>query len=161
MAHTAVESALIMYVSNKVLIYRWFEEVWNKKNEAVIDELLDPQAVLYGLSEDPTRAIRGPKEFRPFWKAFVTAFPDLHISVESTIAEEDKVVARCAVRGTHTGDGLGFAATGKRVHINGIVIARVSDGRICEGWNSFDFLMLYSQLGVMKGPAGQGKQSAA
>jgi steroid delta-isomerase-like uncharacterized protein len=150
-----------MPLSNKVLIHRWFEEVWNKKNEVVIDELMDPQAVLYGLSDDPTRAIRGPKEFRPFWKAFTGAFPDMQITVESTIAEEDKVVARCAVRGTHTGDGLGFPPTGKRIQITGIVIATIRDGKLCEGWNSFDFLMLYSQLGVMKGPASQTKESAA
>ena len=141
-----------MALSNKVLIYRWFEEVWNKKNEPVIDELMDPQALIYGLTEDPTRAIRGPDEFRPFWRAFITAFPDLQIAVESTIAEDDKVVARCALRGTHTGDGLGFPATGKKVHMNGIVIATIRKGKLVEGWNSFDFMMLYSQLGVMKGP---------
>ena len=142
-----------MDVAKKVLIHRWFEEVWNKKNEAVIDELLSPQALIYGLGNDPTRAIRGPDEFRPFWKAFTSAFPDLQIAVESTISEDDKVVARCAVRGTHTGDGLGFPATGKRVHINGIVIATIRDGKLIEGWNNFDFLMLYSQLGLMKVPS--------
>jgi len=142
-----------MHVSNKVIIYRWFEEVWNRKNDAVIEELMDSQAVLYGLTDDPTRAIRGPKEFRPFWNTFVTAFPDLQISVESTIAEDDKVVARCAVRGTHTGDGLGFSPTGKKVQMNGIIIATIRAGRICEAWNSFDFLVLYSQLGVMKSPS--------
>jgi steroid delta-isomerase-like uncharacterized protein len=149
-----------MHVSNKVIVYRWFEEVWNRKNEAVIDELMDAQAVLYGLTDDPTRAIRGPKEFRPFWTAFVTAFPDLQISVESTIAEDDKVVARCAVRGTHTGDGLGFPPTGKRVHMNGIVIATIRGEKISEAWNSFDFLVLYSQLGIMKNPSTHGKEGA-
>ena len=141
-----------MDVAKKVLMHRWFEEVWNKKNEAVIDELLAADALIYGLGNDPTRAIRGPDEFRPFWKAFTSAFPDLQIAVESTISEDDKVVARCAVRGTHMGDGLGFPATGKRVHMNGIVIATIRDGKLIEGWNSFDFLMLYSQLGLMKVP---------
>ena len=143
-----------MDVAKKVLIHRWFEEVWNKKNEAVIEELLAPNALIYGLGNDPTRASRGPEEFRPFWKAFTSAFPDLQIAVESTISEDDKVVARCAVRGTHTGDGLGFPPTGKRVHINGIVIATIRDGKLIEGWNSFDFLMLYSQLGRMNFPPG-------
>lgn len=146
-----------MGVSNKVLIFRWFEEVWNKKNEPIIDELLDPQALIYGLTDDPTRAIRGPAEFRPFWKMFITAFPDLQIAVESTIAEDDKVVARCAVRGTHTGDGLGFPATGKKVGMNGIVIATIRNGKLIEGWNSFDFMTLYSQLGIIKPPADPAK----
>ncbi|MGZ8921668.1 MAG: ester cyclase [Limisphaerales bacterium] len=142
-----------MGVSNKVLIFRWFEEVWNRKNEAVIEELLDSQALIYGLTDDPTRALRGPDEFRPFWRVFITAFPDLQIAVESTISEDDKVVARCAVRGTHTGEGLGFPPTGRRVHMNGIVIATIRNGKLVEGWNSFDFMSLYSQLGVMKSPA--------
>lgn len=141
-----------MSLSKKVLIYRWFEEVWNNKNEAVIDELLDPQSLIYGLSGDPTRALRGPNEFRPFWKKFVSAFPDLQVAVESTIAEDDKVVARCAVRGTHNGEGLGFPPTGKRIYMTGIIIAVVRDGRIVEAWNSFDFMMLYSQLGIMNSP---------
>ena len=145
----------IVSVSKKVLIHRWFEEVWNKKNEAVIEEVMDPEALIYGLSQDPTRAIRGPNEFRPFWRAFATAFPDLQIAVESTVAEDDKVVARCAVRGTHTGEGLGFPPTGKRVHMNGIVIANVRDGRIIEAWNSFDFMTLYLQLGIMKLPGAE------
>jgi steroid delta-isomerase-like uncharacterized protein len=142
-----------MDVANKVLIFRWFEEVWNRKNDAVIDELLDPQALIYGLTDDPTRALRGPDEFRPFWRVFITAFPDLQIAVESTISEDDKVVARCAVRGTHTGEGLGFPPTGRRVHMNGIVIATIRNGKLVEGWNTFDFMSLYSQLSVMKSPA--------
>jgi hypothetical protein len=62
-------------------------------------------SAIYGLGNDPTRAIRRPVEFRPFWKSFSSAFPDLQIAVESTISEDDKVVARCAVRGTDGGYG--------------------------------------------------------
>ena len=127
-----------MSVSKKVLIHRWFEEVWNKKNEAVIDEVMDPQALIYGLSQDPTRAIRGPNEFRPFWKAFITAFPDLQIAVESTVAEDDKVVARCAVRGTHTGEGGPIAPTGKRVEAEYVYIMEFEGEKIrhmTKVWN--------------------------
>jgi predicted ester cyclase len=50
---------------------------------------------------------------------------------------------------THGGDGLGMAATGRTAIISGICIARVENDQIVEGWNSFDFLSLYQQLGLL------------
>lgn len=137
-----------MPLTNKVLIYRWFEEVWNKKSAPAIEELLDAQAKIYGLGEAPTQPIIGPAGFRPFWQSFITAFPDIQVAVESTLAEDEKVAARCAVRGTHMGEGLGFAATGKKIHITGSVMGVIQNGKIVEAWNNFDFLRLYTQLGM-------------
>ena len=76
------------------------------------------------------------------------------MNVEEAIAERDKVVVRCAVRGTHSGDGLGIAATRKSVEFSGMCMLRFKGGKIIEGWNSFDFLTLYSQIGAVSGPMG-------
>ena len=59
------------------------------------------------------------------------------------------VAAYCRVTATHRGEGLGIAASGRNVTITGIVMARVANGQIAEGWNSFDFLSLYQQLGIV------------
>ena len=49
--------------------------------------------------------------------------------------------------GTHTGEGLGVAPTGRRVAFRGIAMGRGSGGQLVEGWNCFDFLSLYEQIG--------------
>jgi predicted ester cyclase len=84
-----------MSVANKVLVYRWYEEVWNKKRESAIDEMLSPDVVLYGLTDSPTEALRGSAGFKKYWQNMISVFPDIQVAVESTIAEDDRVAARC------------------------------------------------------------------
>ncbi len=141
-----------MPTANKVLIHRWFEEVWNKKREAAIYEMLHPDAQIYGLAEKPDQAILGPEGFLPFWKNFISAFPNISVAVESVLAEEDKVAGRCSVRGKHTGLGIGIEPTNTQISFTGIVLLHVKDGKFYEGWNNFDFLSLYQQLGLVKMP---------
>jgi len=65
------------------------------------------------------------------------------------IAEGDLVAARCSVRGKHTGDHLGFAASDSPVEFTGITIVRIKDGKIVEAWNNFDFMKMYKQIGAL------------
>ena len=139
-----------MSIANKALVHRWFEEVWNRKREGAIRELLHPEALLYGLGEPPSPVVRGPDEFLPFWKKFVSAFPNMTITVESVLAEDDMIAMRCHVRGRHTNKGLGLEATNAQIAFNGMGMARIKDGQIIEAWNNFDFLALYQQIGVVK-----------
>ena len=138
-----------MSEANKALIRRWFEEVWNKGRAEAIDEMFAEDGAAYGLSDANGNPLRGPASFREFHQSFRNAFPDLVVVVEDTIAEADKVAARCVVRGQHMGDSLGFAATQKPVEITGISIVRVRDGKIVEAWNNFDFMSMYRQLGAI------------
>ena len=135
-----------MSTANKVLIHRWFEEVWNQKRESAIFELLHPDAQLFGLGERPSQAITA-REFVPFWKTFITAIPNLTIAVESTVAEDEKVAARCSARGTHIGPGLGTPSN-NTVSITGMCIAHIRNEKVYEAWNNFDFLALYQQIGI-------------
>ena len=129
----------------------WFDEVWCRGQEAAIDRLMATEAVAYGL---PGGDMRGAAGFRQVFNAFRGAFPDIHVAVERTITEGDMVTAHCRVTGTHTGNGLGLDATGKKVDFEGMTIVRVVDGRIREGWNCFDFLTMYQQLGVVAAAPG-------
>ena len=138
-----------MSEQNKALIQRWFEEVWNQGNENVIDELLAEDGVIHGLVDASGNPVRGLEAFHEFHRQFRGAFPDINVSVDDIIAEGDRVVARCSVRGRHTGKELGFEATNAPVEFGGVAIVRIKDGKIVEAWNHFDFLEMRTQLGVL------------
>ena len=138
-----------MSTENKALVQRWFEEVWNKGRAEAIDEMFAADGIANGLADENGEPLRGPDNFKTFFYKFRDAFPDIQVVVEDTVAEGDKVAARCAVRATHQGAGLGFAPTQKPVEITGIAIVRVKDGQIVEAWNNFDFMRLYQQIGAI------------
>src|SRR4051794_2799780 len=94
-----------MATENAVLARRWFEEVWNQRRTETIDELPTDESV----SHSESGPLRGKQEFKERAHAvFLSAFPDLRMTVEGTVAEGDEVVVRWAVKATHGGDGLGF-----------------------------------------------------
>jgi predicted ester cyclase len=132
--------------SNKALMRRWFEEVWNQGSPEAVCVMMSEVCINHGLSGDPAEPLRGASGFLPFHTQFREAFPNIEVVVEDVIAEGDRVVARCSVRGKHEGDSLGMKATNTMVDFDGIAIARVKDGMFVESWNSFDFARMYRQL---------------
>jgi predicted ester cyclase len=125
---------------------RWFEEVWNKGREAAIDEMSHPDTKGHGLTTPDGKEVDGMVAFKVFYRSFRSAFSGIHVDVEDTVTEGDRTVARCVVTGTHTGAGLGIAATGKPVKFTGMTLVRLKDGKIVESWNNFDFMSMYKQL---------------
>jgi predicted ester cyclase len=138
-----------MTASPEEFVHTWFEEVWNLGNDTAIDRLMAPQAEFHGLPSPDGRPIVGPEGFKPFFQSFRLAFPDIHVSIARIVSQGDMVAAHCHVTGTHLGAGLGIAPTGAPIDFWGMCIASVRDGRIQEGWNSFDFLSLYLQVGLV------------
>jgi steroid delta-isomerase-like uncharacterized protein len=136
----------------KALVRRWFAEVWNAQREATIDELAAPDCVIHGLGEDGA-PVKGPEAFKRFWRQFLAGLPDVHVTVEDVIAEGDRVACRFVAEATHTGDGLGVKATGRRVRVSGITWVRVRGGHIVEGWNEFDAAGLLRQITGAAAPA--------
>ena len=80
------------------------------------------------------------------------ALGDLEVKVLRTVVQGDMVAAHCHVVARHVGEALGGPPTGKPVEIFGMAIVRVADGKLVEGWNCFDFLTMYQQLGWVKAP---------
>jgi steroid delta-isomerase-like uncharacterized protein len=134
--------------ANKALVRRWFDEVWNKGKEATIDELFASNGVTYGLGETD-EDVHGPAQLKPFVHNMRGSFPDIHITIEDIVAEGDKVMVRIVVQGTHSGGNLGIPATGQRIRVAGIVLVRVSNGQLVEGWNSWDQLGMLRQIGAL------------
>lgn len=131
------------------LVREWFEQVWTQKNEAAIDRLMAADSLVHDLPTEFGAPLHGRDAFKAFYRRFVTAFPDMRIEVLRTVVEGDLVAVHCRVVCTHTGDGLGMAATGRQATFSGISIARVKDDQVVEGWNSFDFLSMYQQLELL------------
>lgn len=134
-----------MSTENIQVVQRWFDEVWNQGNLDKIDELFAAGGIAHGLGE-AGREVRGPGAFKPFVQRLRAAFPDLHITVDETIAQDDRVAARFSATMTHTGDDLGFPATGRRAQVGGITFTRIHNGQIVEGWNNWDIHGMMQQL---------------
>jgi steroid delta-isomerase-like uncharacterized protein len=142
-----------MSAANKELSRR-FTELFSTGDEALADEVLNPDAVFHGTRGDGE--LHGVDEFKAFVARYRRAFPDASSAVEDQVAEGDKVVTRWRARGTHEGDLGPIAATGKQFEMDGITIERVAAGKIAEVWVARDELGLLSQLGMLpdRDPAG-------
>jgi hypothetical protein len=80
------------------------------------------------------------------------AFPDFRFELEDLIAEGDEVAVRLSVSGTHRGEMMGMAPTGKGVTASGIEVFRFQNGKIAEHWAAFDALGMLRQIGVIPVP---------
>ncbi len=137
---------------NSALYHRYIEEVFNKKNLPFIDENFAPDWVNH---HGPTGSETLEEFKQRMTKTFAT-FPDLHFTVEDVVAEGDKVAARWTARGTHMGEFMGIAPTGKQVTIVGTGYIRFEGSKMVEDWTLHDALGMMQQLGVIP-PPGQGE----
>ncbi len=141
-----LDKGALVSTENKAIFRRYFEDVLNTGNLALVDELIArhyvshyPAGYNYG---------GGPEGVKQIVTAVRTGFPDVRFAIEDLIAEGDKVVGRWTFHGTHQGDFMGIPATGKKVLVMGIAIYRVARGKIAEAWVAWDAMGLMHQLGV-------------
>lgn len=142
-----------MSTEQVAFITTWFEEVWKKGRLSAIDEMFAEHGTMHGLGEAGAD-VTGPAAFKPFVERLRGAFPDIEVNVEQTIEEGDLIASRWVATMTHQGDHLGVPATGKRVSVTGMSIARIRDGKMVEGWNNWDMLSLMQQVDAFQ-PAAQ------
>ncbi len=133
------------------------EEAFSSGNFTVIDEFVHPDYVAH----DPSvpEAIRGREGVRAFISMYRTAFPDVHLAVEDLVAQGDKVVTRWVGRGTHRGELMGLAPTGRPAVITGITIDRYANGKLVESWANWDTLGLMQQIGAAPRPGSLGERA--
>ena len=122
------------------VLYKWFHEVWNNQNESAIDTLFHADGIAHDLGGE--NDLKGPEGFKTFYQSFRNRFKDVHVEVNEVIREDDFESALCTVSATEK-------ESGKPVKFKGICMARIVDHKIAEAWNSFDFLEMYKQLGVL------------
>ena len=127
---------------------RFIEEVWNKGDMSVVDELCAPDIVR---TPPPSIGVitYGIEELKQSMITLRTAFPDAKITVNrSTIARANKVTVQWTITGTHQGEFLGVAATGKKIKTSGISILTFAKGKIVDYYSMWDDLHIWRQLGV-------------
>src|ERR1700688_4796862 len=136
-----------MSEQNKNAVRRLFDELWNKGNLPVADELIGANYTHHDPSTPDVG--RGRESEKKRVTLYRNAFPDLRLTVEDLFAEGETVVARWSCRGTHKGELNGIAPTGKQFNITGVSIARFTNGKMFEGYVNWDALSLMQQLGVV------------
>jgi steroid delta-isomerase-like uncharacterized protein len=139
-----------MSEQNEEIVRRIFDEVWNKGNIDVADQLVGANFVLHDPAQTLDRDLAGFKKHIAEVRA---AFPDIHFTVEDMLAQGDKVVSRWSAQGTHRGDFLGVRATGKQMTVTGILVTRHANGKNVETWSNWDALGLPQQLGAVPAKA--------
>jgi len=130
---------------NKTLVRRFYEDAFNQRNLALVNELCSTTHVFH----NPPTTLHGREEFKQLLSVYLTAFPDARFTVEDEIAEGEKVTSRYTFRGTHQGELMGIPPTGKQVTVTGIIINRIAGGQAVEGWLNFDALGLLQQIGAI------------
>jgi steroid delta-isomerase-like uncharacterized protein len=133
---------------NKAIARRWVEGL-NKHDLMIIDEFFTTNCVFH---VPVVGDVHGPEGLKQLYTTSLTAYPDLQYKIEDIIAEGDKIAARFTVRGTHKGDIMGIAPTGKQVMGTGIAIYRLVEGKFVEAWAIEDQLGIMQQLGVIPTP---------
>ena len=142
--------------TNKTVVRRFFEEVWNKGNLTLLNEIIAKDHVSSGPGTLPGLPT-GPEGSKQLVTVYRNAFPDVHFTIDEQIAEGDKVVTRWSAHGTHQGELAGIPATGKSSTVTGIALDRVVNGKIAESWGIFDQFGMMQQLGVIPVPELAGK----
>jgi len=128
---------------SKLLIRRYYSELWNQWIPEALEELISPNIVFRG---SIGTAVEGINEFKGYVSRIRSAFPDFHNHVEELIAESDSVVARLTYTGTHRGELFGFRGTGTKVTYQGIAIFHIGNDKVVEGHVLGDTETLKRQL---------------
>ena len=134
---------------NKTVMRRLYEEVWNKRNLSIVDELVAVDFLDHNSSAGLAPGIDG---FKQGLAIAIATFPDIHLTIEDLIAEGDKVVSHLIARGTHKGEIMGIPPTGKQVAFTCIDIVRIDSGKIMERWSLIDVSNMMHQLHVVPPP---------
>ncbi len=130
---------------NKALVRRYITEVWDRQNPRAVDAFLAPNYKRYRSPTAEPLTRDGQKRLLITFRA---AFPDSQLTVEAIIAEGDMVAFRSTLRGTHRGEFLGIAPTGKPVTVGLVDVMHIDNGLIVEQWGGPDLSDLLHQLGA-------------
>ena len=134
--------------NKQVVLDCW--EVANRHDVAGFDQFYAEDVVYHGNDGE----IRGRDNVKAYLQGFITALPDIKLTVEDIFGEGERVFSRARLQGTNTGTFNGIPPTGKPLDISWVMnVARVAQGKIIEEWEILDQLELMRQLGFVDPPS--------
>lgn len=123
----------------------WIEGL-NRRDTSVADGVFAADCVIHiNGSPEPNLNVAG---FKQMMAGLLAAFPDLRITIEDQVVAGDKVTTRWTAEGTHSGALGPVPATGRGVRTSGIILDRVTGGKIVERWEQWDQMGMLQQLGL-------------
>ncbi len=131
----------------QTVVRRLIEDVLNGRDYSVLPEVLHDDYVYRA----PGEQLRGRAAVQGLFSTLHSAFPDLLLRIDDMFGEGERVATAFTLTGTHQGEMMGLAPTGRPVSIHGIIHSRVRDGRIVEEWELLDFATLMRQLDTAEG----------
>lgn len=131
---------------NKQIALRMYEEIMNRRDTALVDQLMDDQ---YFNPENAPGVPQGKEGGKIMFEMWNQAFPDYKMTVQDVVVEGDAVVVRWSFTGTNTGAFLGMPATNKKVTVGGINMLKFKNGKIAENLPEFDKFGMMQQLGLI------------
>jgi predicted ester cyclase len=130
-------------VDPRDLVRRLHAALLDARNPDVVDSFFAPEFVSHN---NPPGFPPGVDGVKRFFSMFRDAFPDVEVEIDEIVAEGDRVAVATTFTGTHEGELMGMAPTGRRVAVTGVDIVRVADGKIAEHRGLTDIVGLMSQL---------------
>ena len=132
----------------EVLAYeqKWFAGL-NSGDISVADEVFQPDCVIH-INGNPQRNLF-LDDFKQMLAGLLTAFPDLHFTINDQFACGEKVSTRWTATGTNTGPFGEMPATGKGIEIEGLIMDQVINGRVAKRWELWDQMAMMQQLGLV------------
>lgn len=121
---------------NEALVRRFFDEIWNQQRLDRAGELVTDTYTVHLLG-NPSE-LRGPEMVRRGVQSFRSGFADWTDTIEDIFSAGDRVAVRWRSSGTHTGPFAGVAPSGRTLHLTGIDLFRIEDGKIAEHWSQAD-----------------------
>lgn len=121
------------------VLEKWFRRVWTEEDPAAIDELFIPDAEARGLGAND---LIGPQGFKQFHSALCGLLSDFVITIDKSLEVGDWISAICTLRAKSR-------QSGAPVEITGHVMIRIADGKLTEAYNHWNFLGMFSQLGLL------------
>jgi predicted ester cyclase len=147
-----------MSEANKELVRRHVEEILNRQNFAVCDELMAENYIENAVApfgQSTPGKVNGPQAMRATAAWLLAQFPDMHMTIEAMVSEGDTVADRVISEGMNLGSLNGVVPpTGKRVSARQSHWYRVVDGKLAEHWTTREDLPTMLQLGVIQPPGG-------
>ena len=123
-------------------VHRYFREVWNERREDSLFELLSPDFLIHGLTDQPLD-LQG---YVYAWNGFQDTLSNLNVQVDDIVEQPDKVAVRVTISGDHVGEGFGIPPTGKRISFGAQIISTWDGKCFTEAWNVIDMAAALRQL---------------